>query len=155
MPAHHDISPKLANYLGNYILTLKGPLQSGSPKQYKYKNPDGREVTVNFELFENVGGRKVVTDDIFSGFEKYNSYCFRCHGFDAVGGEYAPDLRRSLLNGMTRHDFFVASMEGRESKGMPGWAGFFTADELNQIYEYVDARALDLIAPGRPPSKSD
>jgi cytochrome c len=56
---------------------------------------------------------------------------------------------------MSKHEFFTASMEGRESKGMPGWAGFFNADELNQVYEYVEARALDLIGPGRPPSSTD
>jgi cytochrome c len=114
-------------------------------------------VTVDFPVFDQQKqkGHEVVTDDIFGGFEKYDSYCFRCHGFDAVGGEYAPDLRKSLDNGMSKHDFFVVSMEGQASKGMPGWAGFFNADELTQIYEYVDARALDLIAPGRPPSKTD
>jgi cytochrome c len=106
-------------------------------------------------VFETYQGRPVVTKDIFAGFEKYDSYCFRCHGFDAVGGEYAPDLRKSLVNGMSKHDFFVASMEGRSSKGMPGWAGFFDADELDQVYEYVEARAFDLLPPGRPPSRSD
>jgi cytochrome c len=154
MPAHQDMNDKLASYLANYILSLGGPL-AVAPKNYKYKNLDGHEVTVDFPVFENYQGHEVVTKDIFGGFEKYDSYCFRCHGFDAVGGEYAPDLRKSLDNGMSKHDFFVASMEGRPSKGMPGWAGFFDADELNQVYDYVDARALNLLQPGRPPSKGD
>jgi cytochrome c len=157
MPAHHDINPKLAAYLAVYILSLHGPLQKESGRKYKYKNLDGQEVTLDFPVFDpkKYQGREVVTDGIFGGFEKYDSYCFRCHGFDAVGGEYAPDLRKSLDNGMSKHSFFVASMEGRESKGMPGWAGFFNADELTQVYEYVKARSLDLLPPGRPPSKSD
>jgi len=154
MPAHKDMNDKLATYLANYILSLNGRLE-GPAKKYEYKNMDGQEVTVGFPVFENYQGRQIVTKDIFGGFEKYNSYCFRCHGFDAVGGEYAPDLRRSLNNGVSKHEFFVASMEGRRSKGMPGWAGFFDADELNQVYEYVEARARDLLPPGRPPSKSD
>jgi cytochrome c len=154
MPAHHDMSDKLATYLANYILSLNGRL-AGPPKKHEYENTEGREVTVEFPVYENYQGRQVVTKDIFGGFEKYNSYCFRCHGFDAVGGEYAPDLRKSLNNGMSKREFFVASMEGRPSKGMPGWAGFFDADELNQVYEYVEARARALLPPGRPPSKSD
>jgi cytochrome c len=154
MPAHQDMNTKLANYLANYILSLNGPLES-PPKKYKYKSSNGQEVTVEFPVFEDYNGRQIVTQDIFGGFEKYNSYCFRCHGFDAVGGAYAPDLRKSLDNGMSKHDFFVASMEGRPSKGMPGWAGFFDADEFNQVYDYVAARALDILAPGRPPSKGD
>ena len=155
MPAHQDIKPKLATYLANYILSLKGPLKEGSARKYSYKNANGGNVIVDFQVFEKDKGRKIVTDDIFSGFEKYDSYCFRCHGFDAVGGEYAPDLRKSLDNGMSKHEFFTVSMEGREDKGMPGWAGFFNAGELEQVYEYVEARALDLIGPGRPPSKTD
>jgi cytochrome c len=154
MPAHQDMNDKLATYLANYILSLNGPL-AGPPKKYQYKNGDGQQVTVDFPVFETYNGRQVVTTDVFGGFEKYDSYCFRCHGFDAVGGEYAPDLRKSLDNGMSKHDFFVASMEGRPSKGMPGWAGFFDADDLNQVYEYIDARAFDLLPPGRPPSRSD
>jgi cytochrome c len=154
MPAHQDMNNKLATYLANYILSLNGSLEA-PPGKYKFRNLDGKEITVDFPVFETYQGRPVVTKDIFAGFEKYDSYCFRCHGFDAVGGEYAPDLRKSLVNGMSKHDFFVASMEGRSSKGMPGWAGFFDADELDQVYEYVEARAFDLLPPGRPPSRSD
>lgn len=155
MPAHKKMNPKLAKELAVYILSLKGKVQKGAQKNYKYKNAKGKLVTVHFPVFITWKGRKVVTDGIFGGFEKYNSYCFRCHGFDAVGGEYAPDLRQSLNNGMTKRQFFTVAMEGREAKGMPGWNGFFTAGEMNQIYEYVKARADDLIAAGRPPSKSD
>jgi cytochrome c len=155
MPAHQDIDPKLATQLANYILSLKTPTHAAPERKYRYKDANGKKVTVDFQIFEQAKGHDVVTDEIFAGFEKYDSYCFRCHGFDAVGGEYAPDLRKSLTNGMTRHEFFVVAMEGRESKGMPGWAGFFSAAELGQIYEYVRARSLDLIGPGRPPSKTD
>ncbi len=155
MPAHKDMDPKLAQQLAAYILTLGGKLEQGLAKTYKYKNLAGKFVKVDFQVFQPGKTKRVVTDSIFGGFEKYNSYCFRCHGFDAVGGEYAPDLRNSLNNGMTRREFFTVAMEGREGKGMPGWNGFFTADELEQVYEYVKARALDLIGPGRPPSKSD
>ncbi len=156
MPAHKDMDPKLAQQLAAYILSLGGKLEEGPGKHYKYRSLEGKTVTVDFQVFQpSKNGRKMVTESIFGGFEKYNSYCFRCHGFDAVGGEYAPDLRQSLNNGMTRRQFFTVAMEGREDRGMPGWNGFFTADELEQIYEYVAARSLDLIGPGRPPSQGD
>lgn len=156
MPAHKDMDPKLAQQLAIYILTLRGKLEEGPSKHYKYKNLNGKIVTVDFQIFQSSKDkRKIVTDSIFGGFEKYNSYCFRCHGFDAVGGEYAPDLRQSFNNGMTKRQFFTVAMEGREDKGMPGWNGFFTADELEQIYEYIRARSLDLVGPGRPPSQGD
>src|SRR5438128_7684278 len=82
MPAHKDIKPKLASYLANYILSLKGTLRERPARKYRYKNANGKDVVVDFQVFENGKGRKVVTEDIFSGFEKYDSYCFRCHGFD-------------------------------------------------------------------------
>lgn len=155
MPAHPDMNQKLAMQLASYILSLKGSVKQEATKKYKYKDMDGKLATVDFPVFETYKNRNVVSNEIFGGFEKYDSYCFRCHGFDAVGGEFAPDLRQSLNNGMTKREFFRVSMEGREDKGMPKWAGFFTADDLNQVYEYVKARALNLIGPGRPPSKTD
>jgi cytochrome c len=155
MPAHDYLSQKLALQLASYILSLKGSLKKALSKKYKYTNTAGKAVTVDFPVFETDKNRQVVSDAIFGGFEKYNSYCFRCHGFDAVAGEYAPDLRQSLSNGMSKRSFFTVSMAGRQDKGMPAWAGFFSSDDLNEIYEYVKARALDLIGPGRPPSKTD
>jgi cytochrome c len=155
MPAHDYISQKLALQLASYILSLKGSLKKEVSRKYKYTSTAGKAVTVDFLVFETDKNRQVVSDAIFGGFEKYNSYCFRCHGFDAVAGELAPDLRQSLNNGMTKRAFFTVSMEGQQEKGMPAWAGFFSSEDLNQIYEYVKARALDLIGPGRPPSRTD
>ena len=156
MPPHPEMSRDLALYLANYVLSLNGPVKKEKPaKSFKYKNSDAKTVSVDFQVFESNGNRQVVTDSVFGGFEKYNSYCFRCHGFDAVGGEYAADLRNSLVNGLTKKDFFAVTMAGRPEKGMPAWAGFFSTDDVDQIYQYVKARSLDLIGPGRPPSKSD
>lgn len=152
MPAHPKLSRAEANEIVKWILTLKGNVRTEPGKTYTYKDQNGKPVTVDFPVFND---KHQVTDDIFSGYEKYNSYCFRCHGPDAVGGEYAPDLRKSLANGMSRRDFFIVAMEGKKAKGMPDWAGFFTADEMEQIYQYVKARQLGLIGPGRPPSKND
>ena len=87
-----------------------------------------------------------------SWFEQYNSYCFRCHGGDAAGGEYAPDLRKSLAGGMTWDQFLSTAMVGRQAKGMPAWVGFFEEKDIRAIYVYVKARQLDLIPMGRPPS---
>jgi cytochrome c len=56
---------------------------------------------------------------------------------------------------MTEQQFFSMAMAGRTDKGMPGWAGFFSAKEVKQVYEYVKGRSLDLVPVGRPPSESD
>jgi cytochrome c len=152
MPAHKSMSKARAMNLAEYILSLKGKVKHPSVRHYKYKTPTGKTVTVDFRVFKMVKGKRAVTKTVFKGYEKYNSYCFRCHGYDAVGGEYAPDLRRSLNNGMTKREFFTVAMVGNEPKGMPDWNGFFSAGQMQQIYEYVKARSLNLIGTGRPPT---
>jgi cytochrome c len=158
MAPHPNLTRAQIAEMVDWILSLKGKARAAAEpsakpaKTYSYKLSNGKTVKLDFPVFD--AGRKV-TADIFAGYEKYNSYCFRCHGPDAVGGEYAPDLRYSLQGGMTWKQFLTIAMEGREAKGMPKWAGFFTPEELRQIYEYVKARSVGLVAVGRPPSLTD
>lgn len=133
--------------------TPKTALKS-TEKQYFYTLPDGKEVKLNFQLFEQ-GKTGNVTKDVFKGYEQYNSYCYRCHGQDVTGSEIAPDLRHSLSGGMTQQEFLAVAMAGRPDKGMPSWAGFFSQEEITQIYQYVKARSLDLVPVGRPDSDTD
>ena len=86
---------------------------------------------------------------------QYNSYCYRCHGQDVTGSEIAPDLRHSINGGMTQQEFLAVAMAGRPAKGMPSWAGFFTEEQITQIYQYVKGRSLDLVPVGRPESNAD
>jgi cytochrome c len=122
--------------------------------KHSYKNAQGQTVSTDFEVYRN-GKPPQVTEAIFKGYEQYNSYCFRCHGGDAVGGDLAPDLRESLSKSMDWNGFLTTAMAGRQEKGMPSWAGFFEEKDLREIYEYVKARQLDLVPPGRPPSAQD
>ena len=96
-----------------------------------------------------------VTRDVFHGYQFFNSYCYRCHGTDATGGQLAPDLRRSLSTGMTQQAFMAVAMTGKTDKGMPAWAGFLTEEDMIHIYKYVKGRSLDLIPSGRPASEQD
>jgi len=96
-----------------------------------------------------------VTRDVFHGYQFFNSYCYRCHGTDATGGQLAPDLRRSLTTGMTQQAFMAIAMTGKADKGMPSWAGFLTEGDVTDIYKYVKGRSLDLIPVGRPASEQD
>jgi cytochrome c len=123
-------------------------------KMYDYPLASGTTVKLDFPLFVEGLDHKV-TKDIFTGYEMYNSYCYRCHGQDATGSEIAPDLRHSLNVGMTKQQFFSVAMAGRPEKGMPSWAGFLSAKEVKQVYEYVKGRSLDLVPVGRPPSETD
>ena len=128
-------------------------------KMHAYSLANGTTVKLDFPLFVEGPDHKVtdqkVTKSVFSGYEMYNSYCFRCHGQDVTGSEIAPDLRHSLNAGMTQQQFLSTAMAGRVEKGMPSWAGFLSPTEVSQVYEYVKGRSLDLVPVGRPPSETD
>jgi len=165
MTPHPDLGQQKARTIVEWILSLKPAAGASavakssaqaSGKTFTYKTADGKTVKLDFPVF--VAGHKpeIVTKDVFTGYEQFNAYCNRCHGDDAVGGAYAaPDLRHSLEGGMTYQQFLQTAMAGRESKGMPSWAGFFTPEQIRDIYEYVKGRQVDLIPTGRPPSAQD
>jgi cytochrome c len=129
-----------------------GTQQESKPRQYTYV-VNGKTITVDFQVFLD-GSDKKVTKDVFHGYQLYNSYCFRCHGTDATESSLAPDLRRFTAE-MTQNAFMTVAIAGREDKGMPSWAGFLSQEEIQQIYQYVKGRSLELISGGRPPSEYD
>ncbi len=157
MTPHANISTADLTLMVQWVLSLQGskipkpstssaPSKSGAPKKYTY-TVNGKKVTLDFPVFVS---DHVVTHSVFSGWQQFDAYCFRCHGPDAVGGEYAPDLRTSLEQGMTHEEFISTALAGRPGKGMPSWAGFFSRAQLEDIYRYVKARSAGLVETGRP-----
>jgi sulfocyanin len=118
-------------------------------KLYTYKTTDGKTVQLDFPVYTR---DHIVTQRIFNGFAYFDEYCFRCHGTDAVGGVYAPDLRNALNSGLTREQFISIALAGIPDKGMPSWSKLFSHDEIESIYEYVKARAVNVLPVGRPNS---
>jgi cytochrome c len=149
MPAHPQLSADDTKEIVSWILALKKTTAATDTGDKKYTyTVNGKTVTTDFPIFQP--GTEKVTKSVFTGYEQYNSYCFRCHGADAVGGSYAPNLRRSLNNGMSESKFLSIAMTGKKSKGMPSWAGFFTPAQIQSIYQYVDARAVAVVSEGTP-----
>jgi cytochrome c len=150
MPPHKHLSTADTQKIVAWILamkTAKGTETAAATKKYTY-TVKGKTVSTSFPIFK--AGTKAVTPAVFVGYEQFNSYCFRCHGEDAVGGSYAPNLRRSVNNGMTESQFLSVVMAGRKSKGMPAWAGFFSPKKVDDIYQYVKARAIGVVSTGTP-----
>lgn len=160
MPAHPNLGMAKARTIVKWIMTLKpGATASATAaapaKTYTYKLADGKSVTLDFPMFIE-GSNTKVTKDVFTGYEQYNSTCNRCHGDDAVGGAFAaPDLRLKMQAGLTWQQFLTTAMAGRVDKGMPSWAGFYTQQQIRDIYEYVKGRSLNLVPQGTPPSAQD
>jgi mono/diheme cytochrome c family protein len=87
----------------------------------------------------------------YEGWRQYMITCARCHGDDAVGGVMAPDLRAFVAKDTVNQTSFHATVsEGRLDKGMPGFKGVMSAEQIDAIYAYVVARAKGNLPAGRP-----
>ena len=71
--------------------------------------------------------------------------CVLCHGVQAIGGSYVPDLRASLVPHSA--EAFKAIVQGGalESRGMPKFGELGDAD-LEALRHYLGQRAIDLAA---------
>jgi quinohemoprotein ethanol dehydrogenase len=76
--------------------------------------------------------------------------CLVCHGWNAVGGGSAPDLRGSTYP--TNRDAFLAAVQGGAlvNAGMPAFPELAT-DEIEAIRQYLRARAQQLTAAENQP----
>ena len=155
MPPHPNLTEAQRTEMVQWILSQKAAATTRTEvKSYPHTLKNGATVDLDFPLFAE-GKAPQVAKDVFHGYQFYNSYCYRCHGTDATGGQLAPDLRRSLTAGMKQQEFLSIAMAGKAEKGMPAWAGFLTEDDVIHIYRYVKGRSLDLIPSGRPPSEQN
>jgi len=88
---------------------------------------------------------------LHEGWRQYMVHCARCHGDDAIGGVMAPDVRASVARGaVDEQSFATVVVQGRREKGMPGFKGVLTDEQVGAIYAYVAARASGKLKAGRP-----
>ena len=93
-----------------------------------------------------------VSWEVFSGYKRYSGNCQVCHGTDALGGTFAPNLTDSLKR--LDHDAFLETVVNGKVNGelaMPA----FGADPnvmcyIEDIYTYLKARADGQVGRGRP-----
>ena len=156
MTPHPDLTDVQLRAIVRWVLAQKevAATAPSARKLYTYKRQDGSSVQLDFPLFVE-GKAPKVSKEVFHGYQLYNSYCYRCHGTDATGGQLGPDLRHSLTNGMKQQEFLSVAMAGRKEQGMPAWAGFLSEDDVVHVYRYVKGRSLDLVPSGRPASEQD
>jgi mono/diheme cytochrome c family protein len=89
---------------------------------------------------------------VYNGWKMFEVYCTRCHGEDAVGSSFAPALIKSVgPSGTIDHKaFFITVTGGRPGKGMPTWGNLLSPEQKEDIWNYLRARAVGGLAPGRP-----
>ena len=93
-----------------------------------------------------------VNSVVYQGWKMFEVYCTRCHGEDAVGSSFAPALKKSVgPTGTIDHKlFFFTVTNGRPGKGMPTWGNLLSPEQKEDIWNYLRARAVGGLAPGRP-----
>jgi cytochrome c553 len=82
----------------------------------------------------------VSAEDLRYGNRLYDKYCVMCHGPAAVSGGPEPDLRHSTQT--VRSRFAQIVRDGALlDRGMPGFAGQLSDEDLRSIQAYIVARA--------------
>jgi mono/diheme cytochrome c family protein len=92
---------------------------------------------------------KQVFEIVYNGWKWWHSYCFRCHGMNAVG---PTPLGPSLIEAKARVTplQFVAKVKtGSPHPTVPGWNTLLD-HQITEIYAYVEARTDKVLPPGRP-----
>jgi len=93
-----------------------------------------------------------VSWEVFSGYKRFSGNCQVCHGTDALGGTFAPNLTESVSR--LDHDAFLETVVNGKTEGtltMPA----FGADPnvmcyIEDIYTYLKARSEGKLGRGRP-----
>jgi mono/diheme cytochrome c family protein len=94
----------------------------------------------------------LVSPQEYEGWKMFSVYCYRCHGVDAMGGGIAPNLRHSVSSeGSVTHDVFITTVtNGRLDKGMPSWKALLSPEQMEDLWQYINARSSNRLYPGRP-----
>ena len=89
----------------------------------------------------------------YEGWRQYSVQCARCHGQDVLPNPVAANLLVSVAPGGPAADkttFTKVVTDGREDRGMPGFAKTMTPEQVEAVYAYVKGRAEKRIPAGRP-----
>ncbi len=85
-------------------------------------------------------GASADTAALYVGGRVFHDYCASCHGSDARGSLYAPDLK-SLIEGMERRDFMAIlanGYRGVDGASPPPWGTNRDVDRYaSELWEYL------------------
>lgn len=91
------------------------------------------------------------------GYNMFHSICYVCHGFEARGSSFAPNLIESMKT-LTYEDFVTVVMNGRENitstsnNVMPSFGeNKSVVKYIDSLYAWLKARADGAVAEGDPP----
>ena len=97
-----------------------------------------------------------VDQNTFNGYRRYGDSCLRCHGPDAAGSSYAPDLTQSLkhLDKDQVEDVIINGRKNVTTSQENVMPSFGTVPDvvnyIDDIYAYLKARSDGVVGRGRP-----
>ena len=86
---------------------------------------------------------------VFSGWIAWHTFCYRCHGMNAVGSTLGPSLIASNSR-LTSAEFLTKVKSTSSHNGMQAWTKPLDDKRIAELYAYVAARADKVLPPGRP-----
>jgi mono/diheme cytochrome c family protein len=90
----------------------------------------------------------------YSGWQQYRLLCDRCHGEEARGTTFGPDLMPAFKSGgvaATPEAFKEFITAGRPDKGMPPAAQLgLDPEQFEGVYQYLHGRSAGQYRGGRP-----
>lgn len=110
------------------------------------------EVVVQCEPQTESARQCRVSRNVYQGWRLYHSVCNHCHGQDALGSSFAPNLLESMHR-LSYREFRSLIEEGATgSVGvMPGYKDNpNVAKWIDELYSYLRARAEGRLPAGRP-----
>jgi mono/diheme cytochrome c family protein len=98
--------------------------------------------------------RDTLDEVTYEGWKRYSLFCARCHGDEATGTTFGPNLVKALgpEGDLADRDAFVKLMqEGRTDKGMPTAAkAGLDPEYYDGVYQYLSGRSAGKYHGGRP-----
>jgi mono/diheme cytochrome c family protein len=103
--------------------------------------------------------KDTVPQGVYAGWKNFQLNCARCHGEEATGTSFAPNLLHSTGpdGAISSQAIFVSTVcQGRPDKGMPSWCAIgLEIPTMINIYAYVKRRSDGKMGIGRPVPMSD
>jgi quinoprotein dehydrogenase-associated probable ABC transporter substrate-binding protein len=95
------------------------------------------------------GKSQALYQSVYNGWKTWHVYCYRCHGTNAVGTTLAPTLIDPNEK-MTLVSFKTVVKTGSADGQMQAWDKLLDDKQIEQLFDYVRARADKVLPPGRP-----
>lgn len=125
-----------------------------APRGGPAQEPQGKPYTVECGPDAEEGGATVCRVDraTYVGWRTFHAICHTCHGQDALGSSFAPDLVVRVRD-VDKATFLKAMNEGFTGQMgvMPPWKQDPNVNKyFEELWSYLQARKDGVLLPGRP-----